>query len=183
MTMGDDAARKQPGTPVAAPVRQRAEKGTLAIWATAAYAFLWAGTNGYYLIAGQRPSDNPYLLSMVAGVVSWIALSEWTCRVAEARRERGTRLPSNAWIWFAWLIPVVSLFSPAKTISKLELLRPVRIGLLLAWWLPWLVANQLSFRGHAEHDASTLVVETIAIVVSWLALQAIIRRISDDSVI
>ncbi len=186
MTMQDDSENSATDGPGGAATRELAKPGLSSsrgvIWTTGIFAGAWAAANLYYVLTGEPVADTPYLPGLVAGVISWIVLSQWTCRVADARRREGLALPRNAWIWFAWFIPIANLFSPAKTLWKLGRDR-LSMSLLLVWWLPWLVANQPTFRLDTGGDPGWLMLETIAIVVSWLALLTIIRRISDDSVI
>ncbi|WNM24213.1 hypothetical protein [Demequina capsici] len=157
-------------------------KARNALWSTGVHAAAWTTFNVAYAVTGEPPSTASGgmlgIVMVLTGFASWMLLSEWMCGIAYVRRSQGLTMPSNAWIYFSWWIPVAELFSPARTMRRLGQ-GAVSTWLLLAWWLPWLLATGLvTARDSAADPTQPALVAATAIVVSWLALQRIIRRVS-----
>ncbi len=151
---------------------------------TALHAAAWVGFNVTYASGGDAPGPmmtaaNALGIALVfTGIASWMLLSEWMCSVASVRSGQGVDVPGRGWIWLSWLIPIADLFSPAKTMRRLAQ-GAVSTRLLLAWWLPWLVATLLVYaRDDAVDPAEPALVSAAAIVVSWFALTRIIDQVS-----
>ncbi|WP_062200517.1 hypothetical protein [Demequina salsinemoris] len=155
-----------------------------ALVSTGLHAAAWACFNVTYVLSGNGTgamltAANALGVAMVfTGIASWMLLSEWMSSVASVRSGQGMEVPGRGWIWFSWLIPIVDLFSPAKTMSRLAQ-GSISRSLLLAWWLPWLLATVLVYaRDDALDPTEPALISAAAIVVSWFALQRIIRQVA-----
>ncbi len=195
MTQGAAGALPPSGVP-AAPEEVRSSFVRNARWSTGVFAGLWAATNALIVAAGVGEDSLPgFALGadaetmlgsplyqalgsgmILAGFASWMLLSQWMCSVAYVRRSEGVRVPSNAWIWWMWLIPIANLVSPVKTVHRLAR-GSVSSGLLVAWWLPFLVAIG-DIEPNPVSDRVAYAVDAVAIVVSWFALDRITRQIA-----
>ncbi len=151
---------------------------------SALLALTWAAFNIAYASSSDAPGPAATagtalgLALVFTSLTSWMLLGEWMCRVADIRRRQGVSVPGRGWIWLSWLIPIVDLFSPAKTMRRLAH-GSVSTGLLLTWWLPWLLATSLVYvRDSAGDPVSPAITSAVAIVVSWFALARIIRQVS-----
>ncbi|WP_062200521.1 hypothetical protein [Demequina salsinemoris] len=195
MTM-DAAGAMPPGDSPVAPDTLRSSYVRNARWSTGVFTGLWVVTSALAIAA--EPGDeslpgfsvsadvgttlgSPLLQALgsamlLAGVVSWMLLSQWMCSVAYVRRSEGLRVPSNAWIWWMWIVPIANLFSPAKTMKHLAH-GSVSTTLLMTWWLPFLVAIG-DIEPSLVSERVGYAVDAGAIVIAWFALDRIIRQVA-----
>lgn len=135
------------------------------------------------------------LLSFVIGIGSFVVLALWMTKIRANRTQVGTTPGGPPAVeWWGWFIPFANFILPflgMRAITK----RIVGVGILLAWWLPfcvsWIaqgVASTAQFQavdlatGELKDPAAldTMVplawVGAVAILLSWAALAAIIRK-------
>lgn len=154
------------------------------------------------LISGE-PSTSPMsliiqLLSTVVSVGAFVVLALWMARIRSNLKARGiTAGGPPAVEWWGWFVPLANFVLPLlgmKAIAR----KKVGMGLLLGWWIPfclmWIVSFAAGLASIMAVDLMTgeltnldalnasvplTYASTAAVIVSWVFLVVIIRRITD----
>jgi|GEM_PF-759150 len=155
------AAYGVPGSPVVPPVEKPTGVATGFLAVTAGYGLVALGLAAFAqsdaesireifesgdLTTGTTGPGQTVLsfLSFPLLVASYVFYGMWMSRMRRNRQERGLRTGLGAVEWWGWFVPIASVVlvpMGARRVGGPN----VSLGVLLGWWLGWVVAQGLSF--------------------------------------
>ncbi|PKQ25528.1 MAG: hypothetical protein CVT64_08875 [Actinobacteria bacterium HGW-Actinobacteria-4] len=148
--------------------------------------------------ATTAPTDPLQFVSFLAMLASFVLLAMWMMTIRNNLKQRGIIAGGPPAVeWWGWFVPIANYILPflgMKAIAR----RMVSIGTLLGWWVPfcltWIIGTAAAFMSFSMFDWTTGEVTNLdaldatvtlsyasgaAILVSWLFLVRIIRKVTD----